>query len=262
MKHHPYFRDLLSGSATRLAYGARTLNEGGLQSVPRLHFPGGALIGCSAGFVNLAKIKGTHNAMKTGMLFDAASIRAVVRVLQSHFSEGKLMPPLVCDPVCVSTSGHTLLQPDAVEVMISELFPLTYLLTPNKSEAELLLATRGLPARIDDLEDMLRGAADLITLGPQAVLLKGGHLTVRMADVERVVQARPSVRVVRDILFEENMEILQVAEGESAEAQLMMERRDAAVNRAGTGRPATVMETCNDKSLVSLSHVESQSRTR
>jgi len=54
------------------------LNEGGLQSVPKLHFPGGALIGCSAGFVNVAKIKGTHNAMKTGMLaaetaFDAAA---------------------------------------------------------------------------------------------------------------------------------------------------------------------------------------------
>lgn len=68
MKHHPYFAALLSGSSTRIAYGARSLNEGGLQSVPKLHFPGGALIGCSAGFVNIAKIKGTHNAMKTGML--------------------------------------------------------------------------------------------------------------------------------------------------------------------------------------------------
>ena len=68
MKHHPYFAKLLSGSSTRIAYGARSLNEGGLQSVPRLDFPGGALIGCSAGFVNIAKIKGTHNAMKTGML--------------------------------------------------------------------------------------------------------------------------------------------------------------------------------------------------
>ncbi|KAI0795599.1 FAD/NAD(P)-binding domain-containing protein [Abortiporus biennis] len=66
-KHHPYFKDLLEG-ATRIAYGARSLNEGGLQSVPKLNFPGGALIGCSAGFVNVAKIKGTHNAMKTGML--------------------------------------------------------------------------------------------------------------------------------------------------------------------------------------------------
>ncbi len=68
MKHHPYFRSLLSSKAERLAYAARVLNEGGLQSVPKLHFPGGALIGCSAGFVNIAKIKGTHNAMKSGML--------------------------------------------------------------------------------------------------------------------------------------------------------------------------------------------------
>ncbi|KAF8839455.1 hypothetical protein BDN67DRAFT_953472 [Paxillus ammoniavirescens] len=68
MKHHPYFARLLSGSSTRVAYGARALNEGGLQSVPQLNFPGGALIGCSAGFVNIAKIKGTHNAMKSGML--------------------------------------------------------------------------------------------------------------------------------------------------------------------------------------------------
>lgn len=77
MKHHPFFRDLLSGSATRIAYGARSLNEGGLQSVPKLHFPGGALIGCSAGFVNVTKIKGTHNAMKTGMLAAEAAYDAV-----------------------------------------------------------------------------------------------------------------------------------------------------------------------------------------
>ncbi|KAI0064144.1 FAD/NAD-P-binding domain-containing protein [Artomyces pyxidatus] len=77
MKHHPYFADLLSGDSTRVAYGARVLNEGGLQSVPKLHFPGGALIGCSAGFVNIAKIKGTHNAMKTGMLAAEAAYDAV-----------------------------------------------------------------------------------------------------------------------------------------------------------------------------------------
>lgn len=61
------FSDLLQGGE-RLAYGARVLNEGGLQSIPKLHFPGGALIGCSAGFLNVPKIKGTHNAMKSGML--------------------------------------------------------------------------------------------------------------------------------------------------------------------------------------------------
>ncbi|KAJ7270712.1 FAD/NAD-P-binding domain-containing protein [Mycena haematopus] len=63
MKHHPTFRALLA-DGERLAYGARTLTEGGLQSLPRLHFPGGALIGCAAGVVNTAKIKGTHNAMR------------------------------------------------------------------------------------------------------------------------------------------------------------------------------------------------------
>jgi electron-transferring-flavoprotein dehydrogenase len=77
MKHHPYFTRLLSGSSTRIAYGARSLNEGGLQSLPKLHFPGGAVIGCSAGFVNVAKIKGTHNAMKSGMLAAEAAFNAV-----------------------------------------------------------------------------------------------------------------------------------------------------------------------------------------
>ncbi|KAF8627153.1 hypothetical protein AX17_006370 [Amanita inopinata Kibby_2008] len=77
MKHHPYFRDLLSSSAERLAYGARVLTEGGLQSIPKLNFPGGALIGCAAGFVNIAKIKGTHNAMKSGMLAAEAAYDAI-----------------------------------------------------------------------------------------------------------------------------------------------------------------------------------------
>ncbi|RSH88406.1 uncharacterized protein EHS24_000950 [Apiotrichum porosum] len=67
MKHHPLFAKVLEGGEC-IAYGARALNEGGLQSIPKLYFPGGALIGCSAGFLNVPKIKGTHNAMKSGML--------------------------------------------------------------------------------------------------------------------------------------------------------------------------------------------------
>ncbi|KAJ4495242.1 hypothetical protein C8R41DRAFT_298512 [Lentinula lateritia] len=67
MKHHPYIHRLLSPS-TRIAYGARVLTEGGLQSLPLLHFPGGALIGDSAGTVNVAKIKGVHTAMGMGIL--------------------------------------------------------------------------------------------------------------------------------------------------------------------------------------------------
>jgi electron-transferring-flavoprotein dehydrogenase len=66
-KHHPRIRCYLDG-ATRLAYGARALTKGGFQSVPRLSFPGGVLAGCEAGFLNGAKIKGNHTAMKTGML--------------------------------------------------------------------------------------------------------------------------------------------------------------------------------------------------
>ena len=76
-KTHPSIRETFAGGK-RLAYGARAINEGGLQSVPRLAFPGGALIGCSAGFVNLPRIKGSHNAMKTGMLGAEAAFAALV----------------------------------------------------------------------------------------------------------------------------------------------------------------------------------------
>ena len=75
-KTHPAIRDTFAGGK-RIAYGARAINEGGLQSVPKLAFPGGALIGCSAGFVNLPRIKGSHNAMKTGMLGAEAAFAAL-----------------------------------------------------------------------------------------------------------------------------------------------------------------------------------------
>ncbi len=75
-KTHPHIKPLFEGGK-RLAYGARAINEGGLQSVPKLSFKGGALIGCGAGFVNLPRIKGTHNAMKTGMLAAEAAFDAV-----------------------------------------------------------------------------------------------------------------------------------------------------------------------------------------
>jgi electron-transferring-flavoprotein dehydrogenase len=66
-KTHPLVRDTFAGGK-RLAYGARAITEGGWQSVPKLAFPGGALIGCAAGFVNVPRIKGTHNAVLSGML--------------------------------------------------------------------------------------------------------------------------------------------------------------------------------------------------
>lgn len=75
-KTHPAFGKLFEG-AKRISYGARAINEGGFQSVPKLAFPGGALIGCSAGFVNVPRIKGSHNAMKTGMLAAEAAFDAL-----------------------------------------------------------------------------------------------------------------------------------------------------------------------------------------
>ncbi|TPX35755.1 hypothetical protein SmJEL517_g01936 [Synchytrium microbalum] len=75
-KTHPYIRNYLEGG-TILAYGARALNEGGWQSIPKLTFPGGGLIGCTAGFLNVPKIKGTHLAMKSGMIAAEAAYDAI-----------------------------------------------------------------------------------------------------------------------------------------------------------------------------------------
>ena len=65
-KHHPLIREILEGGK-RTAYGARAINEGGWQSLPKLAFPGGALLGCAAGMVNVPRIKGNHNAMLSGI---------------------------------------------------------------------------------------------------------------------------------------------------------------------------------------------------
>ena len=77
-KTHPKIKNLLTG-AERISYGARAINEGGIQSWPELAFPGGAFIGCSAGMVNVPRIKGTHNAMKSGMLGAEACVDAILK---------------------------------------------------------------------------------------------------------------------------------------------------------------------------------------
>jgi electron-transferring-flavoprotein dehydrogenase len=75
-KTHPKIREILEGGR-RISYGARAINEGGWQAIPKLTFPGGALIGCSAGFVNVPRIKGSHTAMKSGMLAAEAAFDAI-----------------------------------------------------------------------------------------------------------------------------------------------------------------------------------------
>jgi len=67
LKHHPLFANVLKGGQC-VSYGARALNEGGIQSIPKLSFPGGVLVGCTAGFLNVPKVKGTHTAMKSAIV--------------------------------------------------------------------------------------------------------------------------------------------------------------------------------------------------
>ncbi|MDG1340373.1 MAG: electron transfer flavoprotein-ubiquinone oxidoreductase [Paracoccaceae bacterium] len=75
-KHHPMVAELLKGGK-RVAYGARAISEGGYQSIPQTAFPGGALLGCSAGLVNVPRIKGNHNAMLSGIAAAEAAIKAI-----------------------------------------------------------------------------------------------------------------------------------------------------------------------------------------
>ncbi|KAJ3788268.1 Ribokinase-like protein [Lentinula aff. detonsa] len=174
-------------------------------------------------------------AIKTGMFFDASNTQAAITALKSHYSTNSSdvtgsIPPLVCDPVCVSTSGHTLLEPNAIDYIIEWLFPLATLITPNKAEAELILSRRKSAATtealrsIDTLEDMLLVAEELLCYGSKAVLLKGGHLTVLPEDVRDVAANHPTLQVVRDGIMPngENMEILQ-ANLNSAGMQLVVD---------------------------------------
>ena len=78
---YPFLQDLEGGKC--LYYGARALNEGGYQSIPKLIFPGGALIGCTAGFLNVPKIKGTHTAMKSGMIAADAAFKLIAEAPES-----------------------------------------------------------------------------------------------------------------------------------------------------------------------------------
>jgi hydroxymethylpyrimidine/phosphomethylpyrimidine kinase len=107
------------------------------------------------------------DCIKTGMLFSAAIIDAVVRALEKH-AKGI---PLVVDPVMIATSGASLLESDARTLLELRLLPIASVITPNAPEAEALT---GIPVR--DVSDMGRAADVLLTKGASAVLLKGGHL--------------------------------------------------------------------------------------
>ncbi|KAF9533682.1 Phosphomethylpyrimidine kinase-domain-containing protein [Crepidotus variabilis] len=161
-------------------------------------------------------------AIKTGMLYDKDAIQSIVRTLKSQFAvQGKAIP-LVCDPVCVSTSGHTLLQTSALGSLVQDLFPLSTIITPNKSEAEVLLnhSSSQREWKIEGLEDMLRASQELFNvvaaskdpLDQFGILLKGGHITTSLSDVNRVTMSNPNVEILKQNLPEENMDILIIDE--------------------------------------------------
>lgn len=108
------------------------------------------------------------DAIKTGMLMSPDIILNVGEALHDH---GKGIP-LVVDPVMMSTSGHMLLKPHSVRAMVREILPKTTLLTPNLAEASKLTGTE----LLKNMDDMRRAADDLLKMGPEAVLIKGGHL--------------------------------------------------------------------------------------
>lgn len=105
-------------------------------------------------------------AVKTGMLGDSAVVRAVAAALG-----GGRLGPVVVDPVQAASQGGSLLDPEALPVLRTELLPVAALVTPNLPEAEALVG-----GPIKDRSDMVEAAAELARLGPAAVLLKGGHL--------------------------------------------------------------------------------------
>lgn len=180
-------------------------------------------------------------AIKTGMLANADVVRAIAHTLKALPSP----PPLVIDPVCVSTSGHTLLEHDALGALITDFLPLATVLTPNASEAALLLQNQHqvrpsggdadpdapTPLPMASIQDMLGASRALCALGPRAVLLKGGHVTrgaMRLSDVEAAANAATAFgglrvdRVECDGLVQRdaNMEILFRAAAASREPMI------------------------------------------
>lgn len=163
------------------------------------------------------------DAIKTGMLFSREMIGVVVRQLERHFGGGgRDRAKLVVDPVCVSTSGHSLLPLDAVDTLRQRLLPWATVLTPNIPEAEFLAGWKADSIRSE--ADMERCAAELGRLGPRWVYLKGGHRPFPRGEPNSASgaaavnvngpQQQPSKsgRVVVDLLWDSEKQVVTRAE--------------------------------------------------
>ncbi|MCT4545446.1 MAG: bifunctional hydroxymethylpyrimidine kinase/phosphomethylpyrimidine kinase [Vallitalea sp.] len=113
------------------------------------------------------------DSIKIGMLFNKDIILAILNTLKKYD-----LPKIILDPVMVSTTGKILLEEDAREILIKEMFPLCHLITPNINEAELLTNLS-----IDNEEQMKRACKELYKLGPSNILVKGGHLQHTACDI-------------------------------------------------------------------------------
>ena len=116
----------------------------------------------------------------------------------------------MCDPVCLFTSEHAPLEDSALGPLIDEILPLATLVTPNKSEAELILSHKWKKVKISSLADMVVASKELLALGSKAVLLKGGHITTTLTEVRELLGKNPTISVYKYGLLDENMNILQV----------------------------------------------------
>ncbi|MBL4802150.1 MAG: bifunctional hydroxymethylpyrimidine kinase/phosphomethylpyrimidine kinase [Emcibacter sp.] len=135
------------------------------------------------------------DAFKVGMMATADTAKQLARI----FSDNHHIP-LIIDPVILSTSGHPLLETRGVEILLSDIFPLIDLLTPNLAEAALL-ADMG---EITTLSQMTQAGQKLLSLGPKAILVKGGHLPERGdANSDSNSNTVPGTIVLTDLLVTE-----------------------------------------------------------
>ncbi|KAJ5176049.1 Phosphomethylpyrimidine kinase type-1 [Penicillium canariense] len=148
------------------------------------------------------------DVVKLGMLSSAETIDVIAETLQAH-----KVPVIVLDPVMVSTSGAQLLPEKAVKELRTKLLPLTTVLTPNIPEALLLIKDAGFeapePADLDGLVDL---AKQICSLGPKAVLLKGGHLP--LTNDHKVAQTPEDATTVIDILYDAESAVTTLFETE------------------------------------------------
>ncbi|KAH3679587.1 hypothetical protein WICMUC_000920 [Wickerhamomyces mucosus] len=190
MKHHPFYKSILEGGKC-ISYAARALNEGGLQSVPKLNFPGGVLVGASAGFMNVPKVKGTHTAMKSGML-----------AAESIYNEISTLEP-------IKTEEDEDYNPD--EVLVESPINLESYETAYKNSwvHEELYEVRNLRPSFGSGLGLLAGVA---YSGIDSLLLKGqvawtfkhhesdAHLTKSADEYEKIEYPKPDGKISFDIL--------------------------------------------------------------